>query len=56
MPKALAATGAAAEAHAKRNITDNGSVDTGRLRNSITYAVSVYTGIGTYHDNKGNSV
>lgn len=31
--------GMQAERHAKQNITENGTVDTGLLRNSITYAV-----------------
>ena len=36
---ALTAIGATAETHAKDNITADGLVDTGRLRNSISYAV-----------------
>lgn len=32
--------GMQAERHAKQNITANGTIDTGLLRNSITYAVS----------------
>lgn len=35
----LTAIGMTAEGHAKRKITDYPAVDTGRLRNSITYAV-----------------
>lgn len=36
----LTAIGITAEGHAKRSITDQKAVDTGRLRNSITYALS----------------
>ena len=36
---ALTAIGATAETHTKENITADGLVDTGRLRNSISYAV-----------------
>ena len=36
----LEAIGMAAETHAKKNITANNSIDTGRLRNSITYALA----------------
>lgn len=36
----LEAIGLQAERHAKENITRNGTIDTGLLRNSITYAVS----------------
>lgn len=52
---ALTAIGATAETHTKDNITADELVDTGRLRNSITYATGDYSGIGTYSDNKGNS-
>lgn len=38
---ALTAIGMAAETHAKEIITENGSVDTGRLRNSITHDVDM---------------
>ena len=48
---ALMAIGATAETHAKENITADKLVDTGRLRNSITYAAGDYSGIGTYTDN-----
>ena len=34
------AIGLAAEGHAKKTITSAGAVDTGRLRNSITYALA----------------
>lgn len=34
------AIGLAAEGHAKKKITAEGAVDTGRLRNSITYALA----------------
>lgn len=36
----LTAIGMTAEGHAKRKITDYPAVDTGRLRNSITFAIS----------------
>ena len=48
---ALTAIGATAETHTKENITADKLVDTGRLRNSITYAADDYLGIGTYTDN-----
>lgn len=46
----LNAIGLAAEGHAK----DNCPVDTGRLRNSITYATSDYSGVDEYGDDEGN--
>ena len=46
----LNAIGSAAEGHAK----DNCPVDTGRLRNSITYATSDYDGVDEYEDDEGN--
>ena len=49
---ALTAIGATAETHTKDNITADDLIDTGRLRNSITYATGDYSGIGTYTDNK----
>ena len=49
---ALTAIGATAETHTKDNITADDLIDTGRLRNSITYAAGDYLGIGTYTDNK----
>ena len=49
---ALTAIGATAETHTKENITADDLIDTGRLRNSITYATGDYSGIGTYTDNK----
>ena len=52
---ALTAIGATAETHTKENITSDGLVDTGRLRNSITYATGDYSGIGTYTDNNKKS-
>ena len=52
---ALTAIGATAETHAKENITADKLVDTGRLRNSITYAAGDYSGIGTYTDNNKKS-
>ena len=52
---ALTAIGATAETHTKENIKADGLVDTGRLRNSITYATGDYSGIGTYTDNNKKS-
>ena len=49
---ALTAIGATAETHTKDNITADDLIDTGRLRNSITYATGDYLGVGTYTDNK----
>ena len=49
---ALTAIGATAETHVKDNITADDLIDTGRLRNSITFATGDYSGIGTYTDNK----
>lgn len=37
--KALTEIGIEAEAHAKEIITEKGAVDTGRLRNSVTWAI-----------------
>ena len=52
----LEAIGMTAEAHAKKKITENDSVDTGRLRNSITYAISGEKAhIDTYNDDEGNT-
>lgn len=51
---ALTAIGATAETHTKENITADDLIDTGRLRNSITFATGDYSGIGTYSDNEGN--
>lgn len=48
---ALTAIGMTAETYAKE-ITP---VDTSRARNSITYATSEYSGVGSYTDNNGNS-
>ena len=52
---ALTAIGATAETHTKDNITADDLIDTGRLRNSITYATGDYSGIGTYTDNNKKS-
>lgn len=49
--RALEKIGLVAEGYAKRLCT----VDTGRLRNSITHATTTYLGAGTYQDNKGNT-
>lgn len=38
MDRAMMTAGMMAESQAKRNLTDNNSVDTGLLRNSITFA------------------
>ena len=40
--RGLEAIGLRAETHAKKKITQAGAVDTGRLRNSITYAIAGY--------------
>ncbi len=48
---ALDAIGATAEGHAKKECP----VDTGRLRNSITYATEDYMGNDSYSDKNGNS-
>lgn len=48
---ALAGIGEAAEGFAK----EQAPVDTGRLRNSITYATGDYEGIENYHDDIGNN-
>lgn len=48
------AIGLAAERHAKRKITEAKAVDTGRLRNSITYALAgEETHVKSYKANKG---
>ena len=52
---ALTAIGATAETHVKDNITADDLIDTGRLRNSITFATGDYSGIGTYTDNNKKS-
>lgn len=49
--RGLDAIGATAERYAKKSCP----VDTGRLRNSITYATKTYSGQGNYTDNKGNA-
>lgn len=52
---ALEAVGVQAVAHANQEITASGAVDTGRLRNSITSAVSGQSGsTHNYSDDKGN--
>lgn len=52
----LTAIGMTAEGHAKRKITDYPAVDTGRLRNSITYALSGEKPPKSYYyDNSGNA-
>lgn len=48
------AIGLAAERHAKKKITEEKAVDTGRLRNSITYALAgEETHIKSYRADKG---
>lgn len=48
------AIGLSAEGHAKKKITAAGAVDTGRLRNSITYALAgEETHVKSYKANKG---
>lgn len=48
------AIGLAAEGHAKKKIKQAGAVDTGRLRNSITYALAgEETHVKSYKANKG---
>ena len=50
----LEAIGLTAEGHAKKKITEEKAVDTGRLRNSITYALAgEETHVKSYKANKG---
>ena len=51
IPIVLADMGTTAERNAKKTCP----VDTGRLRNSITYATASFSGVGTYSDDVGNS-
>ena len=52
--RGLEAIGLTAEGHAKKKITDEKAVDTGRLRNSITYALAgEETHIKSYKADKG---
>lgn len=52
----LTAIGMTAEGHAKRKITDYPAVDTGRLRNSITFAISgENANAPTYTDSEKNT-
>lgn len=54
--RALLECGMLMEANAKLNLeTDPRRVDTGRLRNSITYATSEFAGKGFYSDNEFHS-
>lgn len=49
--------GAMAEGNAKQNLTDNKSVDTGRLRNSVAHGLAGGSlSIDTYTDNSGKVV
>lgn len=41
LARALEEIGLAAEGFAKKNLTKNHSVDTGRLRNSVTHAINM---------------
>lgn len=50
--RALTAIGMTAEGYAKDYET---AIDTGRLRNSITYVTKDYPGAGTYTDNQGGA-
>lgn len=54
IPRILEALGLEAEGNAITEITNMKAVDTGRLRNSITYATSEYSGKGDYTDDHGN--
>lgn len=50
----LTAVGMTAEKHAKKAITEQKAVDTGLLRNSVTYAIAGYqTHVESYSNNKG---
>lgn len=52
--RAMMICGGKAESYAKQNLTDNGSVDTGLLRNSITFARGgKKANIDSYSANKG---
>lgn len=52
--RGLEAIGLTAEGHAKKKITQAGAVDTGRLRNSITYALAgEETHVKSYKADKG---
>ena len=52
--RGLEAIGLTAEGHAKKKITEEKAVDTGRLRNSITYALAgEETHIKSYRADKG---
>lgn len=53
---ALEIIGGKLERYAKQNLTSSGAVDTGLLRNSVTYAVSGgRTSIQSYHADKGST-
>ncbi len=52
--RAMMICGGKAESYAKQNLTDNGSVDTGLLRNSITFARSgMSANTGSYSASNG---
>lgn len=54
--RALEIIGGMAERYAKQNLTEKKAVDTGLLRNSVTYALSGQTpAIQRYHASKGSS-
>lgn len=52
---AMREVGREAEGIAKQLISDADAVDTGRLRNSITFATSDHCGSYTYKDNNNNT-
>lgn len=53
---ALEIIGGFLERYAKQNLTSSGAVDTGLLRNSVTYAVSGKSpNIKSYHADRGSS-
>lgn len=54
--EALEIIGGKMERYAKQNLTSSGAVDTGLLRNSVTYVVSGGSpSIQSYHADKGSS-
>lgn len=53
--RGLEMIGLQAERHAKENITKNGTVDTGLLRNSVTHAVSGGSPVLQSYENTGYS-
>lgn len=54
--QALIAIGMTAETYAKKELTDSGAVDTGRLRNSVTFALAgEEANIKEYKDDNENT-